>query len=177
MSGWWGLSLRPSDGVTQIGHLESFIERDARGQWTIDEVSIGMRSAAPPSCPCLAFKLAKGATRGCVMTGEVFVPQRVRTEDSSPVSNTDHKAEAKTADNVGSLHPKSEIAALSRFLSQNIRCACVANGRDPSFHPPAASRQSDDDRLIALDVININHAPLFSCDEVRVRSSMGHNRS
>ena len=61
VSGWWGLPL--SDGVTQIGHLESFIDRDARGQWTIDEVSIGMRSAGDASCPCLAFKLAKGAPR------------------------------------------------------------------------------------------------------------------
>ena len=114
VSGWW------SESVTQIGHLESFIERVARGQWTIHEVSIGMRSAgntsSAPSCPCLAFKLAKGAPRGCVMTSKVFVPQRVRTEDSSPVSNTDHKAEAKTADNVGSLHPKSEIAVLSCFF-------------------------------------------------------------
>ena len=37
--------LPPFESVTQIGHLESFIDRDARGQWTIDEVSIGMRSA------------------------------------------------------------------------------------------------------------------------------------
>ena len=107
---------RPSNGVTQIGHLESFIDRDALGQCSGRSTKCPLdESAAVASCPCLAFKLAKGATRGCVTTGEVFVPHRVRTEDSSPVSNTDHKAEAKTADNVGSLHPKSEIDVLSCF--------------------------------------------------------------
>ena len=38
---------------------------------------------------------------------------------------------------------------------------CVRGEWARPVHPPAASGQSDDDRLIALDVININHAPPF----------------
>ena len=41
-----------------------------------------------------------------------------------------------------------------------MRSACVANGKGETS-PSAALGQSDDDRPIALDVININHAPLF----------------